>query len=146
MGVHVSATEIFFMAQKKLLRVLFQSQRYAHTNPLFKEFKLLKLSDIIYFQSNLFVYKALHIYPVDSGFQYISHDPDSRRPNNLRLPLCRTTHVQQNIAVRGAKCWNNLPENIKCITNCNVFKQKIKEKLLNSYYHSYSLFLCIVYL
>ena len=60
------------IAQKKLIRIMFHKQRYARTNPLFDQYKLLKFQDIVYLQTCLFVYKALHIYPIGNDYIYIS--------------------------------------------------------------------------
>ena len=112
------------IAQKKLIRIMFHKQRYAHTNtnPLFDQYKLLKF--IVYLQTCLFVYKALHHYPLSNDFIYLSHNTDSRRPRDFRLRLCRATHAQQNILFRGAKLWNQLPHHIKNITTLKSFKHK----------------------
>ncbi len=121
------------VAQKKLIRIMFHKQRYAHTNPLFDKYKLLKFQDIVSTQTCLFVHKALHNYPVNNYFIYLSHNTDTRRPRDLRLPLCRTTHAQQNILFRGAKLWNQLPEEIKNILTLNSFKHKSKLKIFEKY-------------
>ena len=121
------------IAQKKLIRIMFHKQRYAHTNPLFDQYKLLKFQDRVYLQTCLFIYKPLHNYPIGNDFIYLSHNTDTRRPRDLRLPLCRTTHAQQNILFRGAKLWNQLLDHMKNITTLNSFKHKSKLKIFENY-------------
>ena len=72
-GAYKTFLDSLFVCQKKLLRTMFNKQQYDHTSPLFKEFKLLKLHDIIYLQAGLFVHGAFHTFPVDGGFQHNTH-------------------------------------------------------------------------
>ena len=81
----------------------------------FRDVKLLKLSDVIDLQTTLFVHGALNTFPMDCKVQVIARNDTSRQ--NLRLPLCRTSHAQQSILVRGARHWNQLPHHIKNATS-----------------------------
>ena len=78
----------FFVTQKKLIRIMSHNSRFAHTDPLFCKYVLLKLPDILSLQTCLFVYKALHIFSIDCGLQLISQNVNTRRSMNLRIPLC----------------------------------------------------------
>ena len=131
-GTYNTYLDNLFITQKKLLRVMSKSHRYAHTDPLFKQFNLLKLSDIITFQTQLFVYKSLHVNIIDSGFKF-AHSSQTRRQDSLQLPLCKTSHFQRYLTYRGAKCWNKLPEQVKNSDSLNVFKKKIRLMLFNNY-------------
>ena len=88
---------------------MYHRRPYDHTNSIFKEEKLLKLKDVIALQTGLFVYRSMNVYTVDIGFREL---PQSRRFHKLRISLCRTTHAQQNILVRGARFWNELASEI----------------------------------
>lgn len=121
-----------FTTQKKMLRVMTNSPRYAHTDPLFKQFHLLKLFDIIALQTNLFVYKSLHNTQVECDFKFTTN-PHARRQICLQLPLCRTSHAQRYLTYRGPKQWNQLPKNIKNSNSYNIFKNKLKQMYLNNY-------------
>ena len=103
-----------------------------HTDPLFKQFNLLKLNDIITLQTQLFVYKSLHVNKIESDFQF-AHSSQTRRQDCLQLPLCRTSHYQRYLTYRGAKYWNQLPEHIKNSNSQIVLKKEIKLMLLNNY-------------
>lgn len=85
------------VAQKNIVRLMFYKKRYDHTNPLFCENNLLKVPDIIALQTCTFVFKSLHIYPINITFEWMSHNVNSRRPNNLRPPFCRTVHTQRSV-------------------------------------------------
>lgn len=131
-GAFKTLIDQLFVAQKKVIRVMSYKSKYEHTNPLFCDYKLLKLPDLILLQTCLFVFKALHVYPTNI-FQPLSHNINTRRPHDLRVPYCRTVQAQRSVSVRGVTHWNNLPQDIKSLTSINTFKGKIKSSLLQSY-------------
>ena len=122
-----------FIAQKKLLRIIFFKSKYDHTNPLFHDHKILKLPDTLFLQACLFVFKSLHVFPVNNGFQLTTTEGTSRRPLCLRIPLCRTSHAQQNISTTGVRYWNSLPQEIREATSLSSFKHLAKQFLFHSY-------------
>ena len=132
-GAFSTLLDGLFVAQKKIVRVIFYKNRYDHTNPLFCEHNLLKVPDIIALQTCIFVFKSLYIYPVNTTFELLSHNVNTRRPNDLRLPLCRTVQAQRSVSVRGVREWNSLPQETKSLTSVNLFKSKIKRSLLQAY-------------
>ena len=133
-GAFKTLLDDLFIAQKKIIRVMYFKSKFAHTNPLFREFKLIKLPDIILFQTCLFVYKSLYIFPINTSFEFPSHNINTRRPMDLKIPQCRTVHAQRSVSVRGAWCWNNLHQDIKSITtSVNLFKTKIKASIFSNY-------------
>lgn len=132
-GTYKTHIDKLFITQKKILRTIFFRHRYDHTNPLFQEHKILKIHDILLLQTNIFVYKSLYVFSVTNTFQFTTADTFSRRPLSLRIPLCRTSHAQNNIYTRGARCWNNLPQDIRTATSLYSFKNLYKEFLLHTY-------------
>lgn len=132
-GAYKTYLDRLFVMQKKLIRSMTHSRLYDHTTPLFHELKLLKLHDIVHIQSSIFVYNALNTFTIDCGFQHTRQNFDTRRPNDLRLPLCRTSHAQKSILVRGVRCWNQLSDEIKTSNTRTSFKYKLKQQLLNNY-------------
>lgn len=119
-----------FISQKKLIRTMYGRGRYDHTDGLFKDNNLLKLHDILDLQAGLFVYKSLNTYTTDTGFQRL---PPSRRINELRIPLCLTTHAQHSILVRGARLWNQLLQEVRIAGSQYIFKNKLKKVLLQNH-------------
>ena len=107
--------------------------RFAHTNPLFLNLKLLKLPDIVQLQTCVFVYKALNVFSVNYEFQYTVQHIPTRRADTLRIPRCRTSFAQRSITYRGTSSWNLLPRDIKESNSVNIFKFRLKNKLIESY-------------
>ncbi len=122
-----------FVSQKKVLRIMNHKGRYDHTNSLFHQHNMLKLSDVIELQTGLFVYNALNIFSVDCSFQYPDRNITTRRPTDLKIPSFRTSHSQQSVSYRGVKIWNKLPQDIRDANSRASFKNKVKQKLLHSY-------------
>lgn len=131
-GAYATYIDKLFLAQKKLIRIITHNNKFDHTSPLFKDLKLLKVNDIIVFQTLTFVYRSLNMYTVDTGFQTLSHNIQLRQTGNLRTPLCRTSHAQRSVVSRGTKHWNLLPEVVRN-KPMNSFKLFIKEQLRNNY-------------
>ena len=107
--------------------------KYEHTNPLFNEYNLIKLHDIIQLQTCLFVYKSLYIFHVNTTFHFLSHNINTRRPLDVKIPQCRTVHAQRSVSVRGARSWNNLSHDCKSINSVNALKTKLKHLYFVTY-------------
>lgn len=132
-GAYQTHIQSLFVTQKKLIRVMFNCHRYYHTNPIFSHHKILKVPDIIQLQTLLFVFNALVCNnSTDRDFQIIAHNIATRRPCTLRIPLCRTSHAQQSVLVRGARQWNQLPDDLKLAPAKHIFKSKLKLALLHN--------------
>ena len=127
-GTYNTFIDKLLISQKKLVRIMTHSHRFAHTDPLFRTLHLLKLHDIISMQAYLFVYKSLNFCTV-TPIQYVSIHQNTRRPYDVKVPLCRTSHAQRFITYRGANLWNQLPDEIKNVESFQIFKAKIKKLL-----------------
>ena len=51
------------------------------------------MSDIINLRTYPFVYGSLNIYVANIGFQFKSHNLDTRRGHDLQVSLYRTSHA-----------------------------------------------------
>ena len=107
-------------------------QRHEHTQDIFIDLKLLRLPDIIYLQTNLFVHKSLHSSSIVPNFTGMPGNV-TRRSRDSLVTLCRTSHAKQNILSRGAKIWNNLPQHLKTNENIKVFKSELMQLLFSTY-------------
>ena len=55
---NLDSTKRLFILQKKALRFMFFLRREAHTNPLFKDFNVLKFLDKIALENSTFLHKS----------------------------------------------------------------------------------------
>ena len=131
-GAYKTVLDNLFVSQKKVIRIMFFKSKYDHTDPLFADNRLLKVPDIISLQTCIFVFKCLHIYPSVTTYELLSNNPDSRRPYDLRVPLCHTVQAQRGVSVRGVRAWNALPHHAKSSTSVLILKSTIKSSLFNT--------------
>ena len=120
-----------------MVRIITSSDFYAHTNPLFKQLKILKLEDLFVYNTQLFMYKTLVLDRYqeikDSILDaQINHNYDTRI-NNLRLPYCRTKKDAQNLRYQLSKNWNLLPVHIESKESLNAFIKVCKIHHLSQY-------------
>lgn len=47
------------------------------------------------YQTGLFVYNAMNVFSTNCGFNYVVQN--ERRPDTIRVPLCRTSYAQRNV-------------------------------------------------
>ena len=123
--------------QKKALRHVARAKVNAHCEPIFKEMKLLNLSDqISYFQ-------AIHMYKLYRGIlptsftnmlslkQQIGETRVRADVGNFTIPPSPNGFFFPH--VNAAKTWNRIPYNIKKIEKENLFKAALKEYYLAKY-------------
>ena len=132
-GAYKTYLDSLFITQKKLMRIMSFKNRYDHTNDIYRDLRVLKLPDILYLQTMIFVHKSIHSIPVEPGFTLMPTNNTTRRPHNLRVPLCRTSHAQHSIISRGSVIWNDLPGDLAADVHIGSFKKKIANKLFDKY-------------
>ena len=117
--------------QKRIIRIIANSNYIAHTSPLFYKLGLLKLVDIHKFQAAVYMYKN------QFNDMYIhNHGLNTRNSHNLVPKHHKLSRTQQAISYVGPKIWNNLPLGIRIIPNLNTFKRTLKSYLLSHYVDS----------
>ena len=67
----------------------------------------------------------------DKIFIQKSFHMKTRSSSNVDTSFCRSV-IQQSLKFIGPKVWNNIPFTIRDSKTNNVFKQKLKQFLLNS--------------
>ena len=128
-----------FILQKKAIRIISFSHFNDHTDPIFLRLSLLKLNDIVYFQTALFMFD-FHTYNLPEIFNGYFDQVNQRHNYNTRLatrstytlPKPRTNYGLFNIKYVGPKVWNSIDEKLKHLSR-NQFKKIIFENLLSSY-------------
>ena len=160
-GQQLSEISPTFILQKKALRLIKFEHYQAHTNPIFKELKLLKLMDVIRMKNLLLVHNTLNL-NIPTHFQnYFSLKTTKHKyrtinnPNSLLsipkgsvvLPDVKGKHGEQSVKHICAKTWNktlkalladNQKSNITLDTNLhemniNKFKNILKQFFIDSY-------------
>ena len=123
-----------FRLQKKAIRLITDSPRLAHSEPLFKKTKILQLEDLFRLETTKFIHRELLF---GNNFSFVTHADIHRYPtrsnNNFILPYCRTNTAKDFVLNRGLRFYNFLPEPYKNFDNVGTFKCKFKLDTLNAY-------------
>jgi len=98
------------------------SEYNSHSSPLFQKLKILKVSDLIYLYSALFMYDYYsNRLPLifDNFFKSINkvHQYQTRLASKISyyLPKARTNYGEFDIRFFGAKVWNSIDDSLKSI-------------------------------
>ena len=122
--------------QKRLIRILTNSDYLAHTSPLFKDKSLIKIKDIYSTHCLLYLFEVLKTNKHNTQ-QYISSIQPSHshntRSRNLTMPYPRISKYKHSPLYQSMTLWNSLPENLKTIGTSIQFKVKLKAYFLNQY-------------
>ena len=128
--------------EKKVLRIINLSKYNAHCDPLFKLFKILKLSDMLRLQELKFYYKFVHnklpLYLQQLPFQlnHDIHSHNTRTRNNIHTHPARHEFAKRSIRHDIPRTVNNSPHiiKVKILTHSlQGFTNYIKTHYLQSY-------------
>ena len=125
--------------QKRAIRTITFSKPDEHSEPLFKELEILKLTDLVTLHNALLMY---HYYYnlLPSSFENFFQSVASVHSYNTRLAskstyyiiTIKTNYGKFNIRFAAVKVWNHLEESIKHLP-LKTFKNKVKLNILQSY-------------
>ena len=120
--------EPLIVLQKRMIRLISDSDYLEHTDPLFYRLKILKINDIYKYFAGIYMHKSLKMN------KYRTQHSLNTRNRNLAQPVFQSlTLGQQSISYMGPKTWNNFPDDIRCIDSLKVFKIRLRTYLINQY-------------
>jgi len=122
-------TEALFLLQKKAIRIITGSEYLAHTSPLFKEMKILKLKDINKYMTAVRMYKRNYSGDVTRS----DHTHNTRNGDNIIPTYQRLTKTQHAFSHIGPRIWNTIPITIRNSETVAKFKKDFKNELLRTY-------------
>lgn len=127
-----------YKLQKRAVRIICKKGYREHAAPYFKKLNLLTINDVSRNQLLQFVFKSRHKL-IPKAFQnlFITNDKvhcyNTRQANNYHLHTVHTNLRKQSPGFRGAKLWNELPDDIKESTTLPEFKHKVKSLFVDTY-------------
>ena len=112
-----------------------------HSNPLFRDLELLKLSDILSLQLLSFVYDCVNHITPDYFSDYFRHVSDvhsicTRQAirDHLFIERRRTTQCGiRSVQYSGAKLWNSIPVELRSLKSVSQIRAKLKVYFLSQY-------------
>ena len=126
-------SEKLFKLQKRAIRTISNSKYNAHTDPLFKFYKILKVTDLCALQELKFAFKlenrTLPVYFLDDMYPRNSdiHFYNTRNSSDLVIPISRHKFTNKSIRFRLPLIYNNCP-------------YQIRSKLLTHSLHGFSIY------
>jgi len=120
--------------QKRYCRLITFSHFQAHSNPLFKDLKLLTIYGMYKYQVSIYMYKHLHnMLPVSSFLFHANqeiHSHQTRQSFKLHNEYCRTALCKSTLRHQGPRLWNSLPPEFNDL-HYNQFKNKLKAYIID---------------
>ena len=123
------------LIQNFACRIVLGLKKYDHITERLKSLNWLSAKDKLLLNDLVMVHKCIHqqIPRYHSG-KSIQRSKIHERNTRKRDELCRLKTGQRSFAFRGAKsCNNNLPDEVKQISDIKTFKTKIYTYLLSLY-------------
>ena len=118
------------MLQKRLVRIITNSEFLAHTDPLFYNTKILKVKDIYTYLIAIKAYKN----NIFNNFNYGEHAHNTRNRNRFAIPNYRRLQItERSLTYSIPHVWNAIPVHIQNSRSLNIFKKHMKSHLIQQY-------------
>ena len=107
--------------QKRIVRIITDSNFHEHRTPLFHQLNLLKLADIYTFYVAIFMFRKLQVAPQGSR-----HSLYTRNRNLVRPDYQRLSQTQNSLTYIGPTLWILLRETVTSQQTSHSFKKMKK--------------------
>jgi hypothetical protein len=125
-------TVMLYVKHKKGLRLIKEVKNRVSYRILFGDFKILTVT-------LLYIFEILCFIKINKSYmtQYSDiHKYNTQGKWDLYVQLCSTAHYKNSVINMGIKIHYNLPCELKGIENFKVFKNKLKNYLLQNCFYS----------
>ena len=105
------------------------------TANLYAPKKLLDITNIYKYKICYYIFSVLHKQKhSNTTFTYnnLVHNHSTRQINNLALIDIKSNLGKKSVHFQGIQVYNNLPQNLKSLSNANKFKKQLKSFLLTN--------------
>ena len=129
---YASTLKCLHKVQKKIIRLITFSRYQDSTTALFKQLKILDIFQLNTFLTSLFMYsQRADMLPNTFKNYFVQnkqfHQYNTRSSAKLHIRYTRTNYGKFSLKARGAKLWNNLPDEVKDAKSYFSFKRKVKQ-------------------
>jgi hypothetical protein len=137
-GANITTLTPIIMIHKRTIRCIANVPKDTSTLPLFKDFKMLQLTEIYKLHILMFVYKFKKSLLPDIFYNYLIktvevHGHNTRQTENYYLPLCRLDITQTGFKFNACKIWNSLPGDTKRMdASIRTFKKHVSDLIQNN--------------
>ena len=123
--------------QKRICRIVTNSAYYAHSDPLFKQLEILKISDLHLMHCQIYMYNSLILNKHPKFKQKIallqSRHNYQIRNRILKNVYCRISLCKQSLMYNTIRSWNLLQNDVKNVKSLKMFKTTCKKQIITSY-------------
>ena len=116
--------------QKKIVRIITNSEFRAHTANLFVEIKIMPLEKLYIYFAGIYLYKCRNKLTPKLFWNVVLPSVSVRNPFNLVFKAHSKRKSQMSIRYYGPKIWNELPKTVKLSRTLSTFKFQLKKFLL----------------
>lgn len=124
------------IAQNKIIKRLFHYNYLTRTKKIYKETKLMNITQMYKFNTCLLIRKILtrdiHSKIIFTKKKNIQNRL-TRQANNINLSKARTNYGKRNIMFEGVQFYNKLPKDLKSVNSLFTFKKLLKNHILKDF-------------
>ena len=120
----------------KVVRLICNADRLAHTNELFKELYILKFPEFFQYKTVILMFHLFHVtLPIhlQNRFTRYSTTRSTGRINTVVMVQARTNITAMCLSVYGVKLWNSLSTNLRDCNSVINFKKNLKKYFISIY-------------
>ena len=123
--------------QKRAIRLIKGAQRLDHSDPLFKELRILKIREIYVYSLQQLMFKHHHELLPDTFSDFFKpnnqyHDYDTRQSKLLHIPLYTTKQTSVSIRKAGVTCYNYFDSRLDIHCTIMTYKRRLKKYILEN--------------
>ena len=113
-----------FRVQKKIIRIITNSDYYEHSQPLFKHTNILTLFNLNKLHIGIYMFKTLNEH-IEILLPH--HNYPTRTNQHLNIPPHTILSLyQHSLSYTGPRLWNSIPQQIKTLPLLTSFKNSLK--------------------
>ena len=119
-----------------LQKIICNADRLAHTNAMFKDMSILKLSEFVKYKTAIMMFNLFHgTLPIQLQRRFTKYSSvhSTRQNKSFVMVQVRTNINAMCLSVYGLKLWNTLPDDIKNCTSVKILKKCLKNHFLSHY-------------
>ena len=122
------------LVQNFAAHVLTDTKKFDHISPVLRELGWPSIKDQLLVRDTTQVYKIVNgltsLYLSSKlSKQSDAHHYNTRKRDNLNLPLCRTVTTQRSFYYRAVSAWNSLTADTRNSPSLCTFKRSVKREL-----------------
>ena len=129
-NIYSSNVKCLFTLHNKAIRLICNADRLAHTNAMFKDMSMLKLSEFVKYKTAIMMFNLFHgTLPIQLQRRFTKYSSvhSTRQNKSFVMVQVRTNIKAMCLSVYCVKLWNTLPDDIKNCTSVNILKKCLKK-------------------